>query len=497
MKNLKTIIFILSTIFILWVSIAQNNCNNSRFRIIWESEIKTNQVSEYTISDSWWLSDTNNIKSNYTLWKENQRLESAQWDKFFYNFEKEWEYFLKARFSIDWCTYNLEKKLDVFYKSILYIWYDLKEFEIWYENNFKNNAILFNKIIVSNNIFSENEIKNKILEKQNIIKNVNSIIINNKESDTMFQVLSKLSKSENIDLSNKEIFVINSTNKHFMKRILSKYIVNIKNKSTYLISEKNILNLLSDLSFWKNVLEESLIEISPLWFQETSWRFFLSYLIDILIANDFPINLIWFFLTITLAALFITWFRQIIGFSVFWTFSPLLFGLSIAVLWTQASIIFFIIAFIATILTRLITKNFYLLNSAKISLLITIYLLTIIILLWLDNHIWTNILDNSIFNNTFSIFPIIFLILVSDKVFHEWFKTFSKWRIVSLIEFILVSMIVYFTISSVRIKFILLSYPELILIIALFIIIVWRFTGLQVLEYFRFMSLLKSEDQEE
>gem|GEM_PF-5300711 len=87
------------------------------------------------------------------------------------------------------------------------------------------------------------------------------------------------------------------------------------------------------------------------------------------------------FLTLSVAALIITIFRQVIGFSVFGTFSPLLFGLSISVLGTQATIIFFLIAFIATVLTRLITKKLYLLHSAKMSLLITLYFLTIVVFL--------------------------------------------------------------------------------------------------------------------
>ena len=481
----------------LSISFAQNFCEQNRFDIKWDNAITINQVSEYTISDNFGKIKFNEIKADYNLWKWDQRMESAQWDKFFYNFETEGQYTLKSEFSIEWCKYEIEKNLDVFYKSIVYIWHDLDEFKIWYETNFKNNSILFNKVIVSNTIFSEDEIKNKILDKQNAIKNADIIIVNNKETDAIFQTMSKLSKSENLNLSNKEIFVINNTNKHFMKRILSKYSLIINNKSTYVVWSNHLLNLLSDLSFGRNVIEESLIEVFPLSFQKTSRWMLLSYLIDILIANDLPINLIWLLLTLTLAALIITAFRQIIWFWVFGTFSPLLFGLSILVLWNKASAIFFIIAFIATLLTRIITKKFYLLHSAKISLLIIIYFLTILIILWIDKSIWTNLIDLQIFNNAFSIFPIIFLILWTDKIFNEWFKIFSKGWIFSLLEFVLISIVVYAIINSVWIRLMLLSYPELIILIWILVMLVGRFTWLQVLEYFRFMPLLKWEGEEE
>ena len=497
MRLIKLLILSLITIVYYWYSFAQNVCEQDRFEIRWDSEITINQVSEYTIIDSWWIIKSSDIKSSYILWKDGQRLESAQWDKFFYNFENEWEYYLIANFIIEECIYELEKKVDVFYKSIIYIWYDLKEFNIWYENNFRNNAILFSKILVSNNVFSEDDIKNKLLEKHNEIKNADIIIINNRETDTIFQVISRLSQSENINLSNKEIFVINNLNKHFMKRILSKYISLIDNKSTYVVNNTHLLSLLSDLSFGRDVIQEWLLEVFPLYFEKTSNWMLLSYLTDHLIVNGLPINLIWLLLTLTLATLVITAFRQIIWFSVFGTFSPLLFWLSISVLWTQTSIIFFIIAFIATLLTRMITKNFYILHSAKISLLITIYLLTILVLFWLDKILWINIVDFHVFNNVFSIFPIIFLILVTDKVFHEWFRIFSKWRLISFVEFIIISSLVYLIISSVWIRLVLLSYPELIILILFSIILVWRFTGLQLFEYFRFMPLLKWEGDEE
>ncbi|HRX63501.1 MAG TPA: 7TM domain-containing protein [Candidatus Absconditabacterales bacterium] len=497
MKLLKSTLLILGISFIIGASSAQRYCDPDRVELKGDSSITTNQVSEYTINDTWGMKSSDELTAYYSLWKGSQRFESVQGDKFFFNFEDEGEYILKASLTVDNCRYNLEKKLDVFYKSVFYIGYDLEEFEIGYENNFKNNAILFNKALISNNVFSEDEIINKLLEQQNTLKNSDIIVINNKETDTVFQILGKLSKSENIDFSDKEIFVINNTNKHFMKRILSKYIMLINNDSIYMVNNDHLLNVISDLSFGKDIINESLIEIFPLSFQKTSRALILSYITDTLIANGLPINLMGLFLTLSVAALIITIFRQVIGFSVFGTFSPLLFGLSISVLGTQATIIFFLIAFIATVLTRLITKKLYLLHSAKMSLLITLYFLTIVVFLGLDKILGTNIVDLQIFNNVFSIFPVMFLILVTDKVFHEGFKMFSRGWLISLVEFIIVSIIVYAVISSVWIRSILLSYPEIIILIGIAIMVVGRFTGLQILEYFRFMPLLKGEGDEE
>ena len=385
--------------------------------------------------------------------------------------------------------------------SIVYIWDNLDDFQLWYESNFKDHGILFEKIISNNNVFLENELKEELVRQKVFIDNASTIIINNKDLEYVFQIHSKLCEDNELNLSNKTIFIVNNTNKHFVKRTLSKYSNILENENKYMINSSDLIALISNLSFNKDVLGENLVEVFPLSFEWKSRWLFLSFFIDNLIASWIPINLIGLLLTLTFAALVVTTFRQIIGFSVFWTFSPLLFGLSIAVLWVKTSIIFFVIAIIATLITRLITKRLYLLNSAKLSLLLGVYFLTTILLLGLNTVLNLNILWYQIFSNTYVIFPILFLIFATDKVFWEWYKLFSKQQLVSLLEFVVISTVVVLIINSVRLRLILLSYPEIILLLIIAIIIVWRFTWLQLFEYFRFSPILKdwdwSEEEEE
>jgi DNA integrity scanning protein DisA with diadenylate cyclase activity len=121
----------------------------------------------------------------------------------------------------------------------------------------------------------------------------------------------------------------------------------------------------------------------------------------------------------------------------------------------------------------------------------------IVLILGLDKILNTNMIDFSVFNNWLVIFPIIFLIVVADKVFYEWFKIQSKTRIISFIEFLIVSAVVYWILSRDGLKQLLLSYPEFIIIIFILNILVGRFTWLQLLEYFRFIPLLEKESNSE
>ena len=348
-------------------------CENidNRFLIRGHQDIIVQQIAEYHVIDSRnqnWV-----INANFSIFKDNKKINTSYWESFNFSIEAEWTYVLKSEITIEDCTYQIQSDINVFNWSIVYIWDNLDDFQLWYENNFKDHGILFTKIISNNNVFLENELKEELIKQKIFIDNASTIIINNKDLEYIFQILSKLDESDELKLWNKTIFIVNNTNKHFIKRTLSKYSNILENENKYMINSSDLIALLSNLSFNKDVLWEKLIEVFPLSFEWKSRWLVLSYFIDNLIANWVPINLIWLLLTLTLATLVVTAFRQLIWFSVFGTFSPLLFGLSIAVLGIKTSILFFIIAIIATLLTRLITKRLYLLNSAKLSLLLGIY----------------------------------------------------------------------------------------------------------------------------
>jgi len=495
--NIKFILvyFLLISFINLWF--AENICENTnnRFIVKWSSDIITQQIAEYHVVDTW--NQNGMINAKFSIFDGDVKINTSSWESFNFSSDSWWTYLLVSEVELDDCTYKIKTNINIYNKSIVYIWDNLDDFQLWYEENFRDHGILFTKIISNSNVFSENELKEELIKQNTYIDNASIIIINNKDLEYIFQILSKLDETNELNLSNKTIFIVNNTNKHFVKRTLSKYSNILDNEDKYMIDSSDLIALISNLSFDKDVLGERLVEVFPLSFEWKSRWLFLSYFIDNLIANWIPINLIWLLLTLTLAALVVTAFRQIIWFSVFWTFSPLLFGLSIAVLWTKTSIIFFVIAIIATLITRLITKRLYLLNSAKLSLLLGVYFLTTILILGLDSALNLNILWYQIFSNTYVIFPILFLIFATDKVFWEWYKLFSKQQIVSLIEFVVISIVVVLIINSVWLRLILLSYPEIIILLLIAIIIVWRFTWLQLFEYFRFSPILKWEWDEE
>lgn len=89
------------------------------------------------------------------------------------------------------------------------------------------------------------------------------------------------------------------------------------------------------------------------------------------------------------------------------------------------------------------------------------------------------------------------MIIISDKVFNDNFHFTKIHQRIALLEFIIVSFCAYGLFYWVELKQLLLAFPELLLLIFVLNVAVGRFTGLQLLEYFRFMPLIKNSSEAE
>lgn len=386
--------------------------------------------------------------------------------------------------------------------SIIYLWAQWEEFDLGFQTNFDKQRILLQEIfILENKNFSEEEIRTKIKDNITDIQSSKILIINTSKFDILLQILGELHTSNDLNLQDKTIYLVTNSNRFFLKRILAKYIKPIEITKIYTISQDKLLNFLSTLSLGKINNQETYITPFSLSFQETPKYLPISYLVDRLIYHGFPIEIITMFLVLSLGTLLISILRQIVWFSVFGIYSPLLFAVSMSILGVPFSLTLLGIWLITKILMRLFTKRMYLLHNAKSALLIILYFFILILVFWLNTIFWLNWIDVSILTNGYIIFPIIFIVLVSDKIFNEWFKIFSIWRRVAFVEFLTVSFAVYGLFYRIWLKHLLLAFPELLLLIFILNIAVGRFTWLQLLEYFRFMPLLKNsswtEEEEE
>ncbi len=417
------------------------------------------------------------------------------WTAFFFNSTS-------AQFTSAVCDWKIHcsapTKWVNYTNTIIYLWAQWEEFDLWFQQNFDKQRTLLQEIFITDNkSFSEEDILTKIKDNMSDIKASKILIINTSNFDVLLQLLAKVHVSDNLNLKDKTIYLVTNSNKFFLKRMLAKYIKPIEITKIYTLSEDKLLNFLSTLSLNKISNQEDYITPFSLSFQETPKYLPVSYLVDRLIYHWFPIELITMFLVLSLGTLLISILRQIVGFSIFGMYSPLLFAISMSILGVPFSLALLAIWLVSKLLMGVFTRKMYLLHNTKTSLLVLFYFFLILLIFWLNNIFWFTLLDFTLFANGFIIFPMIFIIIISDKVFNEWFKLFSTGRRVAFLEFLFTSFIVYGLFYRTGLKHLLLAFPELLLLIFFLNIAVWRFTGLQLLEYFRFMPLIKKSTESE
>jgi hypothetical protein len=189
----------------------------------------------------------------------------------------------------------------------------------------------------------------------------------------------------------------------------------------------------------------------------------------------------------------------VVGLSVFGVYQPLFFALTLFLIGRKATLFFFVIALLATIITRSITHYIHLLQSAKISLLVCWYMLLLLVGFRIDERLALELLGKSLRTTSAIILPMLIFLMVNDKLFTDSFKITQKSARIALVEFAFLTGISRRMLNNQWLRTILLSYPEMIIAILLASIIVGRFTGLQLFELIRFMPLIQkyAEDEEE
>lgn len=441
-----------------------NNCNNEKFKIIWEENIKKWVINSYEVK---------NFKDN--VWWKIKRDKKVVFTftgiRFNYAFQKQWNVEIIADFKKWNCTFHLTKNTNI-YKKIVLVIKDEKSSFIPYEQ-LKNKWIYL-------------QIKKIDEVKDFDVKNSDYILIDQK------YIVTFLNKYINkFDFQNKKIVLFIGSYKWFYSKFLIPYLKNVYKKNIYVYDPNEFLNVIDDIYQEKSLDNNKLFVVSS---YGNKIYFPLSYFSNKLIENGVSVDKIWLILVALIGILIIAIFRQIIWFSVFWVYTPLIFVILITLIGYKITLILFLLSILSNILTHFITKKIYILYSSKITLNYILYVILSIMFLWVlvkTKLIWEFSISNALIL-AFFIMP-----LLSKNLVKEETNIFSKSFWIFVLEFSIISSILFVLFKIETIKYVLIAYPDLLWILIILTIIIWRFSGLQLLEYIRFYPLIKKWFQEE
>lgn len=497
-KDFLFIIFFLLTNFSFALSgeeVSNNFCIKNKYFVEWFDNVKVNTLVKYTLKTKENLSIKWSVVFKlFFSWDLEQVVTGTTFS--FYP-EKQGIYILLVDIKENNCNYEIKKEIKVYKNIYFYIGVYNDKLSLLNESIFKKKWILLEALYIPPKWFyTQEELLNRFIRKIYYLKAADYIFINFPQISYIFDVLKKIQLLYSVNFSTKKIYLIEKQRNNLLKKLLIKYMRILKIDTINIVLEKNLLDFFDALTNSKD--RKNYIYTYKLTLSSISKWYILSYIVDWLLFQWFPSNLLAIFLLSSLVLLVISFFRQVIWFSVFWVYNPLLFWLSLYILWIKFSFIVLIIWIFAILLTNLFVKRIYLLYTAKMSLFFILYFLILLFSFYFLKQVFgLSLVKNDIFKNILVIFPIFSVGIVATKLISEDMKIMSVKFLVSLIEFFILSFITYWIYKSIYLQNLLLVYPDIVFVILVINLLIWRFTGLQLFEYFRFMPLIKKELEEE
>nr|MDD3719764.1 7TM domain-containing protein [Candidatus Gracilibacteria bacterium] len=476
-------------------------CADNKYEIIGDFDTKLNSNLLYSIKNTLAGEEKTDILVDFSVEKNGQKLAEKNTEKFNIVFADIGPILIKAKVTeknTD-CVYNLQKNINVYSKIVSYI-SDKSDLNLSFDNDFKKNNIFFNETILEskNSSLIGEQFLSQVTDKLYIFQDSDIIIINSSNYLEILQGFEKLSKVYNINFPNKKIFIVTDSSFILSKKLLSNFINSLE-VSIYTFTPSNLLNFLNYISLGRSstdIIKNKEYGINQISFEDNSSSlFFLTNFTNKLISSGFPISILGIIFSLGVAVTVINFIRQFVGISIFNLYYPIFFALSVYLFSFQITLVLFISSILSMYFMKMIYKKVHFLLNTKLSLFFVLYLIISILTIGILNIF--NLIDFIDLKSNLVVFPFIVIPMVAYKLLADERNVFSIAFLFYLSEFIFVSLVAYFIIKSSFIQNIFLAYTELLIVVFLINFLIGKFTGLQVLEYIRFLPLIKRHFQEE
>ncbi len=474
-------------------------CPAHWFTIAWIGSAKKAVPTTYRVMSD---ESRSEVKVKYVLTRNDNEVVATSNDAVRpITFDKLGEYQLKATVTADkTCTYELLFSITAYDTIYTYIWPKSDEIAFAHEA-ITNTGVVMKELVVGDDTLGgvDQQIGKIFSDNIYYIQNANSLLIDNSALSSFLEQSSKLQQYLDIDLSNKDVYVFANISQSAFRRMTAVYRDLVGIETMYVVEKKFMGSFLTPLLLGRPVDKLDFVKVFSTSLENSNKLLPVSYLVDYLLQKWFPIDTLVMILLLSFLALVISFAAQVVGLNVFGVFNPLLFGLSLYILWPALTILLMLAAFVTMLLIKRFTDKVYLLYTAKVALIVVVYCVTCLLCFAVERLIGYNLVEYSMFSAPLILFPILFLIMVGKTVFSEKFYLFGEWRRQGLVEFIIMSLVIYRLVQWTALQNFLLGYPEVLIVIFVLTIIIGRFTWLQIFEYIRFFPLIKEyfeEDEE-
>jgi hypothetical protein len=296
-------------------------------------------------------------------------------------------------------------------------------------------------------------------------------------------------------LSNQAIVLITNRSLQTVSRI-ARGPFSVLKPDRIMVTRKEALNPLfaaSDMEAF--LLETEQRDIDLLVVDEKSagirpWNL-LSSLVNYMLTHGVSSQVIILLLTLPIIATIIAFLKQIIGITTFGLFTPSIIALSFLALGWKVGVLFLILILITGYATRAFMRKWRLLYIPKVAVILTVVTITLLLLIGMSVALNIQLAfsrDTVFILLIMSTMSESFLTLKSEE---GWFSAFF-----GISQTIIAALICVAIVSWTALQSIVLAYPELILLTIFVNLFLGRWTGLRLIEYFRFREVFKHLQEE-
>jgi len=197
-------------------------------------------------------------------------------------------------------------------------------------------------------------------------------------------------------------------------------------------------------------------------------------------------HILQFLLVIPLGVLVVTIFRNVIGLNTFGTFLPALMAMSIESTGLIPGLLVFFFVIILTVLVRYPLEKLGLLHTPKLAIMMIVVIFSLLAIAVLSNLPFLEFIPSL---NSASLFPIAILTITSERFALTLSEEGTKKTSIIMIQTLIVMTFCYIVISSIALQALMISFPELLLAVISMNLWLGSWTGIRIIELFRFRSL--------
>lgn len=208
-------------------------------------------------------------------------------------------------------------------------------------------------------------------------------------------------------------------------------------------------------------------------------------LVEMFFSKGVPVETTILLLMLPLVATLIAFLRQAIGVKAFGIYTPTIVIFAFLYIGIKYAVAIFVSIIFVGMITRVLLKHLRLLYLSRVAITITIVSLSILAVLVTGGNFQRTGLASV------SIFPLLIIITIVEKFVATQIEKGTRTALSLAAETLVIALIGYFIVSrQFTINFI-AAYPWAILLTLPINILLGKWTGLRLTEYFRFREILK------